>query len=63
MRGKAARRALVVIVISSENNNPAPLPARIPSRLRRGRHRLICDVLQVVNAVTFVRLSKRLRRA
>ena len=52
MRGKAARRALVVIVISCENNDPAPLPARIPSRRRHWRHRLICDGVQVMKMVT-----------
>jgi len=39
MRGKVARCALVVIVISSENNDPVPLPANIPSRWITRRHR------------------------
>jgi hypothetical protein len=40
MRGNAARRALVVIVISFENNDPVPLPASIPSRRHRQNLRL-----------------------
>jgi len=32
MRGNEARPALLVIVVSSENNDPVPLPASIRSR-------------------------------
>lgn len=48
MRGKAARRALVVIVISFENNDPVPLPARIPSRRMQRRHPPACVIVGVL---------------
>ena len=39
MRGNDARLALLVIVVSFENNDPVPLPASIRSRLPSRCHR------------------------